>query len=169
MATLKVTNLSRVKTNVRKQITKSLRDESFRRGVGEIVTDQIQNEKIPVSSKATRAWRKYLEKGNKPLDPNYDPDFINITFTGEQLKDLRQNVKARLGNTRAEFVIEHSNKKHKKYKKPNGKVTQGSVKTYKQISQFIIAKGYNYLRFSRKSKERVTEFIKERLFEILSR
>ena len=65
MAKVKITNLSQLGNNLRKQVTKTLRDESFRRGVGEIVVDQIQKEPIPVSSKATKEWRKYLEKGNK--------------------------------------------------------------------------------------------------------
>jgi len=169
MAKVKVTNLSQLGTELRKKVTKSLRDESFRKGIGEIIVDQIQDEPVPVTSKATKAWREYLEKGNKPLSPKYDPENINITFTGEQLNDLKSNVKTRVGSTRAEFVIEHSTKLHSKYRKPNGKPVIGSRKTYKQISEFIIAKGYNYLRFSRKSKDRVAEFIQERLFELLSK
>lgn len=166
MAKLKVKNLSKVQISIRKEITKALRDKDIRDGVGAIVVDQIQKEPIPVSSKVTLAWRKYLEKGNQ-VAKQYKRNFINITFTGELLADLKNNVKASFTAGKAEYVIEQSDKKHKKYKKPNGKTVKGERKTYKEISEFVIDKGYNYLTFSSKSKKRVIEFIKKELFKRL--
>lgn len=168
MAKVKITNLSQLGNNLRKQVTKTLRDESFRRGVGEIIVDQIQKEPIPVSSKATKEWRKYLEKGNRTSN-RYNRNMINFTFTGEQLEDLRKNVKLSLNSGKAMFIIEQSDKLHSKYKKPDGKPVKGARRSYKEISDFIIAKGYNYMTFSRKSKDRVAKFIQERLFELLSK
>ena len=166
MAKLKIKNLRQVKTSIRKEITKGLRDKKIREGVGEIIVDQIQGEPVPVTSKVTTAWRKYLEKGNTPSS-RYSRSQINITFTGDLLKDLKNNVKARFGAGKAEYVIEQSNKKHKKYKTPDGKPIKGDRQSYKDISDFIIKRGYNYLTFSSQSKKRVIEFIRERLFKNL--
>lgn len=159
MAEMKIKNLSKIQTDLRRRITQSLRSKDIREGIGEIVVDQIQREKKPVTSKATLAWRKYLEQANK-VSKNYSRNSINITFTGELLNDLRKNVKAKFSVGKSSFVIEHSKKKHKKYKKPDGKKTKGLVKTYKQIQGFLEAKGYEYLTFSRTSKKRVIKFVR---------
>ena len=168
MAKLKIKNLKQVQTSIRKEITKGLRDKEIREGVGEIVVDQIQSEPTPVSSKATIAWRKYLEQSNS-TSSRYRRSQINITFTGELLEDLKNNVKARFGSGKAEYVIEQSNKKHRKYKTPSGRPVKGQRQSYKDISDFIIAKGYNYLTFSSQSKKRVIEFIRIRLFKNLGK
>lgn len=164
MAVIRIKNLKQVQTAIRKEITKGLRAPEIRNGVGEIVVDQIQKEPIPVRSKATIAWRKYLEKGNK-TSSRYSRGRINITFTGELLNDLKNNVKARFGAGKAEFVISQSKKKHKKYKKPDGKPVKGVAQSYEAIGDFLAAKGYNYLTFSSKSKKRVIQFIREKLFK----
>jgi hypothetical protein len=166
MAKLKIKNLNQVQTSIRKQITKAARSPEIRKGVGEIIVDQIQKEPVPVTSKVTLAWRKYLEKANK-TDSAYKRGSINITFTGELLADLKKNIKARIGAGKIEYVVEHSDKNHKKYKKPNGKLSKGAIKTYKDISELIIAKGYNYLTFSSKSKKRVLKFIQANIFRKL--
>ena len=168
MAKLRIKNLRQVQTAIRKEITKGLRDPEIRKGVGEIVVEEIQANPVPVTSKVTKAWRKYLEQGNK-TDSKYRRSQINITFTGELLEDLKNNVKARFGGGKAEYVIEQSNKKHRKYKSPSGKPLKGARQSYKNISEFIIKKGYNYLTFSSKSKKRVINFIRERLFKNLGK
>lgn len=166
MAKLRVKNLNKVRTNIRKRVTKALRDKSIREGVGEIVVDQIQKEPVPVTSEATKSWRKYLEKNN-PTSIRYNRRFINITFTGELLKDLMKNVKAKFSKGSVEYVIEHSDKKHKKYKKPNGRPLKGTRKSYSEISDFIIDKGYDYLTFSEKSKTRVIRFIRDKVGKLI--
>jgi hypothetical protein len=115
MAKIKVKNLNKVQSSLRKKIRKALRSPNIREGVGEIVVDQIQDDSVPVQSEATIAWRKYYEKANE-TSPRYNRSKINFTFTGDLLKDLMKNVKARFDLNRAEFIIEQSNKKHKKYK-----------------------------------------------------
>lgn len=162
MANLKVKNLNRIKLSIRKDIIKTLRSESVRTGIGEIVVSEIQKERVVVKSKATKIWRRYLEQKNM-TSKKYDINFINITFTGALLKDLANNVRAKFSRRNAIFVIEPSNKKHRKYRKPNGKLVKGTAKTFKQVSDFVIAKGYEYLDFSDTSKNRVLKFIKKEI------
>ena len=166
MAKLKITNLSRVKTDIRKKMTKALRNPDIRDGVGEIVVDQIQKERKPVTSAATKAWRKYLERGNKTSN-RYNSNYINMTFTGDLLKDLKDNIKARFVRGEVEYVIEQSDKKHKKYKKPDGKPVTGQSKSFKQISEYLNKNGHEYLIFSNKSKKRVIEYIRDKVFNMI--
>lgn len=168
MAKLKITNLKQVQTKIRQDLTKILRSKEVRQTVGEIVVSQIQEEITPVTSEKTIAMRKYYEKKNK-TSAKYMREFINITFTGELLNDLMKNVKARFTGGNSDYVIEHSDKTHKKYKKPNGKTTGGSPKKYKEIQGYLEKLGYDYLKFSDKSKERVIEFIKKSLFDGIKR
>lgn len=162
MAKLTVTNLKNVQSQVRKKITLALRNPDIRKGVGEIIVDQIKKEPVPVTSNATIAWRKYWEKANQ-TDQAYNRRNINITFTGELLMDLMKNVKAKFNRGSVSYIIEQSNKKHKKYKKPNGKPSRSAALTYKEIGAEIEKKGYEYLTFSEKSKTRVLGFIKKTL------
>lgn len=168
MAKLKVKNLKSVQSSIRKEITKALRSKEIRQGVGEIVVEDIQENTIAVSSSATIAWRKYYEKANK-LSPKYTRRNINFTFTGDLLKDLMNNVKAKFGGGKAEFILEQSNKKHKKYKKPNGKTSKGRALSHKEIQENIykISTKYHYLKFTKKAKDGVLKFIREELFKRL--
>jgi len=175
MAKLRVKNLSKVRTDIRKRITKALRDKSIREGVGEIIVDDIQNNPVNTASQATQAWRKYYEPANKPLDPKYDIKDINFTFTGRLMKDLRENVKAQFNKGSVEYVLEHSNKKHPKYKKPKRKTRRKtSAKpaksfTYKQLYEQIksLNFSYDYLIFSNEAKRDVINFIKLKIRKLL--
>jgi hypothetical protein len=193
MAKIKVTGVSKVQSALRKQITKILRDKETRQGVGEIVVNDIRDTDFGDASKFTKEMREYLEPHNKPLHPKYDPDKIKITFTGELLEDLQNNVRARTTNKSAEYVIEHSNKTHKPYKQPKGKAkkfkdkkfkdTRFDPKTgkfkqtnkqvrvpYKFISTQLIKRlGYNYLKFSSKTEDKLIKFVRKQIFDKLSK
>lgn len=168
MAKLKIVNLKKVQTRLRLKITKQLRSKEIRKGIAEIVVEDIQD-KTYTASDATQSWRKYLEKGNE-TDPKYSRSKINITFTGELLGDLIKNVRAKFGGGKSEYIIEHSTGKggkHKKYKKPNGKAPKGKAKTYKKISGYVQGLGYDYLKFSDKTQSKVIKFIRDRVFKNL--
>lgn len=167
MAILRVKNLRSIKSQLRKRITKALRDKKIRSGVAKIVVRNIRKETIPVKSKATIAWRKYYEKANK-THGSYNRKKINFTFTGDLLNDLISNVKAKFSKGKALFVLEQSKKKHKKYKKPDGKTSKSRALTHAEISDIIIHKlGYKYMTFSKKSENEVLAFIKKELFKRL--
>lgn len=168
MTKLRITNLKQVQTSIRKEIIKVLRDESIRDNVGKIVVDEIRDEKFPVTSQVTKKWREYLEKGNKTHE-KYNRNYINLTFTGELLNDLRGNIKARFTKGKAEYIIEHSNKKHNKYKKPSGKPLKGTKQSYKKIGEYLFLLGYPYLIFSNKSEKKVLKYIKEAILKRLTR
>ena len=166
MTQIKLKNLNKIQTQIRKKIIKAARSPDIRQGVADEVVDQIRKEPVPVTKEATIAWRKYLEQRN-PTHPDYKLRFINITFTGELLDDLKKSVLTQFSGSKISWVFEHSNRFHKKYKKPNGRTVKGKRKTHKQISEFVIAKGYKYLNFSDKSKSRVLKFVKDNIFRKL--
>ena len=167
MAKLKIKNLKQVKSNIRKSIIRAARSKEIKQGVADTVVDQIRKEAINVRSSATKAWRKYLERGNQ-THPDYDRDKINVTFTGEQLDDLKKNPLIDTTDGKIEYTIQHSKKgKHKKYKKPNGRLVKGSAKTYEEIRGYLKKLGYDYLTFSSKSKKRVIKFIRDNIFKNL--
>jgi hypothetical protein len=168
MAKLKVLNVKKVESQIRQDIRKILRDKEVRDGVGKIVVDGIRDTNFADAGKATKAWRKYLEEKN-PTHEKYSIEKINITFTGELLNDLIKNVKAAFTGSNSEYVIEHSEKLHKKYKKPNGKPTKGKAQKYKAIQKFIEKLGYEYMVFSDKSKDNVLEFIRKQIEKGLKR
>ena len=169
MAKVKVNNLKNVTSNIRLKITKELRAPEFRKGIGDIVVEEIKETNLGTPSAATKAWRKYLEEGNKK-DPKYEPDKIKALFTGELLEDLRNNVRLSSTKGAVEYIIEQTNKLHKKYKKPNGKPTKGKRQTFKQIQGFLEDLGYKYITNAKNSEEmtkKILKFIRKELFERL--
>lgn len=157
MAKLKVKNLKQVTSSVRKFITKELRSKEIRQGVGEIVVKSIRAQMFGVPAKSTKKWRERYDSLNT-THPTYKRSKINITFTGELLEDLQKNVRANATSGRFVYVIEHSDKLHKKYNGVSGKI--GSRSKYSDISDGIINKwGYNYLKFDDKTLAKVISFI----------
>jgi hypothetical protein len=162
MAKLKILNLKQVQTSLRKQITKELRSKEIRTGVAEIVVNEIQDGDFGSPSEPYRDWRSMNDGINK-TDPKYNRNKINITFTGELLRDLIKNIKAKFSSGNATFILEHSDKKHKPYKTKAGKTKQSS---YKDISKGV-QKYYPYLKFSSKTQSKVIKFIRDKVFKNL--
>jgi len=190
MAKLKILNLKKVQTSLRKQITKELRSKEIRTGVAEIIVSDIKDSNLGTPAKFTKEMREYLEQFNK-TDPKYRRGKISANFTGELLQDLISNVKAKFGNGLATFVLEHSDKDHSPYKQGKGKSKFSKKKTFKEtrfdkksgsfkqvnkavkvpysfISTMIIKKhGYDYLKFSDKTQSKVIKFIRDKVFKNL--
>lgn len=166
MAKLKVKNLKQVQSKIRKSIIKAARSPEIKQGVADTVVDQIRKESTAVKSPATKAWRKYFEKKNR-THPSYNRDEINITFTGEQLDDLKKKPLVDTTGGKIEYTIQHTGGKHKKYKKPNGRLTKGTAKKYEEIRGYLKKIGYDYLTFSSKNKKRVIKFIRDNIFKNL--
>lgn len=165
MAKLKIKNLKGIQSKIKKAIIKAARSPEIKQGVADTVVDQIRKESSAASA-ATIAWRKYLEKGNQ-THPDYRQPKINITFTGEQLDDLKKKPLVDTTGGKIEYTIQHTGGKHKKYRKPNGKPAKGSAKKYTEIQGYLKKLGYDYLTFSGKSKKRVIEFIRKNIFKNL--
>ena len=166
MAKVKVGNLKKIKSQLRKEIIKGLRDKEVRREIGNFIAEGIKdNFNEPVTSKKTLAFRKYYERANT-TDPKYNRLKINITFTGELLKDLMNNVKFKSTAGKASYEIGHSDKQHKLYKKPKGvkkrKKTKGKRErsTYKEIQGYIEKNGYDYLDISEDLGRELVKFIR---------
>jgi hypothetical protein len=161
MANVKVKGLKRVKSNIRKFITRSLRDPVVRKGVGKIVVDNIRAKNFGPPAKTTKKWRERYD-GLNATHPTYARNKINITFTGELLNDLQNNVKSKSTGGQFNYIFEQSNKLHKKYNGVSGKI--GSRSKYSEISDGIINKwGYDYLKIDDKTLTKVIKFIQTKV------
>jgi hypothetical protein len=109
------------------------------------------------------AWRKIYDKLNI-TDPAYSRGKINITFTGELLKDLIRDVRAI--TTKRQFEVAHSDKKHKPYKGKNGKI--GGSPPYKTIQKRLQGLGYDYLTISKAALNKIQTAVQKKLLEILT-
>ena len=183
MAVVKIRNLSQLRKNLNAKfkivINKTLRSKNLRDQVGKVVAqdirDNFENGTSVLASPITQAFREFLEQYNS-THPDYRRRKINITFTGELLNDLASNVKADTINLG--FIIEHSNKKHSTYKsggtfaKKTVKVTSLKTKkttdreqklTHRQISDHVIARGYDYLKVSDKGKKEILKLVQKEI------
>jgi hypothetical protein len=170
-------------------INKTLRDKSLRLKVGKIVEQDIRDNFSESASPFTQAMREYLEQFNT-THPDYRRSKINITFTGDLLEDLASNVKA--DTVRLAFIVDHSNKKHKRYKQPSD-VTKGkkiqvtSLRsrktrdvrdsfakapqlTHKQISNHLINDlKYDYLNVTKGAESEILLLIKKTIMDNIKR
>jgi len=161
MAKVKVTGLKKVRSDIRKFITKELRQKELRAEVGDIVVQSIRATKYGTPAASTKKWRKRYDKLNKTHD-TYRQNNINVTFTGELLNDLAGNVKAKSTGGQFVYVVEHSSKLHKKYNGVSGKI--GKRVKYSTISDGIINKhGYDYLNISKGTLKKVVSHINRTL------
>lgn len=162
MARIKVTGIDQVSSRIKKEINKAVRDEETRLEIGEIITNDIKNTSFGEPSKKTKEWRDRYDKYNR-TDPLYNKNEIKITYTGELLQDLKENVRVDTTQGEVKFTIQHTERLHKKYNKKNGKIGKSRSK-YTDISDGLINKlGYNYLKFSDNALNKVIEFIKDKI------
>tara|TARA_R110002096_G_scaffold34017_4_gene97576 strand:- start:2157 stop:2663 length:507 start_codon:yes stop_codon:yes gene_type:complete len=168
MAKVRITNLKQLNSSLRKKILLAVQDKKVTKSVGETIVTDIQKNKTSASA-ATQKTRKYLEKGNK-TDKAYSRSKINVTFTGELLKDLIKNIRGNFTGAKAVYTIEHTeNGKHKKYKTPKGKLIGKTTKTYDEIQGYLKDMGYDYLVFSEKAKKEVIKLIRNKILKKLGK
>ena len=162
--TLNKSSLKKVNASIRREITKSLRDKEFRKVIGEEVVKDIKKNYVGSAADSTYKWRKRYDKFNQ-TDKAYRRPSINFTFTGELLQDLINNV--RLNATKGiEFIIENSNKLHKKYKKAQG--TIGKKRSpYSEIAKGLRGHGYTYPDISKEARASITNKIREKILKRL--
>lgn len=159
MAKVKILNIDKVSTSLKKEIKLAARSEDLRQSIGETVVKDIKKKNFGTPQESTIKWRKKNEKFNQ-TDPSYGRSRINITFTGELLEDLKNNVRTDTTGGEIKFEIGHSSKLHKKYNKQGGKAG-GKRSTYQEISSGIIDKwGHNYLKFSDKTLRKVLKLVR---------
>ncbi len=186
MAKIKIRNINqlanRFKINTRVAILKTLRDKRLRDKAGRIIEQDIRDNFNEIPSQATKEFREFFEQFNQ-THPDYRRGKINITFTGELLRDLATNVK--LQSQELALVFEHSNKKHKQLKsgaRDRGRriqVTSLSTrntrdvrdtfattpkKTHKEISGYIQDLGYDYIQLSSGGQSKIVDLLREAIF-----
>jgi len=139
-------------------VNQTLRDKKLQTSLGNIVKKEIQDTTFAAANPVTQIIRKHLEKYNKTA-ANYDRSIINITFTGELLKDLVNSVIT--DTTKGEFIFKHSNKKHKRYKGASGPI--GKPLSFKKISKDVQDRGYDYLKITPEMEKQLIKKIKSSL------
>ena len=168
MATIKLKNLKNVQRDVafklKVKIRQLLRSNQVRNVVGAMVIKDIKdNITFGAPEKSTLRWRERYDPLNT-TDPAYSRTKLNAVFTGELLNDLATNVKA--DTISSSFVIEHSNKKHKKYQGVTKKI--GSRSSYSDISKGLIEDlRYDYLKISKQGRTKITAYIKSELLKLI--
>ena len=169
MARARVKNRAQIERSIKLKLRKALRDKDLRVGIGDIVVDGIKDNKLGTAKRSTQESRRYLEQYNN-TDPKYKRTNINATFTGELLNDLLKNVKSRFTGKAVQFIIEHSNKLHKRYKTNPSSKRRGKKSprnSYSDVSKHVQDKGYEYLQIKPGTSKKVVSFIKERLKKLL--
>jgi hypothetical protein len=177
---------SRVEAKLKIAINRALRDKNLRDTVGLIIEKDIRANYNKKASPVTESFREFFEQFNE-THPDYRRSKINITFTGELLRDLAKNVKADTVNLA--LVIEHSEKKHKPYasgekrKRGKKKISVTSLKsrkerevgaafseqklTNKEISEFVLKK-HDYMNVTREAEVEIVKEIKMVLFRYMA-
>lgn len=160
MAKIKVTGLNKIKSNIRKFVTKELRDKTLRNTIGRVVVEDIRKTTFRAAAPSTQKYRAYLEKYNK-THKTYNRTKINVTFTGELLNDLLKNVKFQSKRGVVSYIISQSTKLHKKYKgKKKGIGKKRS--SYADISDGLINKRkIPYLTLQDKTLSKVLKLIRK--------
>lgn len=168
MAKVKIKGIDRVeralKRSIKIETRKLFRDKELRQKIGEMVVDDIkENVDFGLASPATQRARRYLEQFNS-TDPKYDRRKIKALFTGQLIDDLGKNIKSDTNNL--QFVIEHSEKNRKKYKKKRG--TIGKTMTNQELSKILINDlGYDYILLSDKARSEITELVRDKLTKLI--
>jgi len=173
MAKVKVLNLDKIRSDIRKKITLALRDETIRTGIGEIVALDIKETKdFGTPAESTQKWRARYEKSNT-TDEYYQRNKLNAVFTGELIEDLKNNV--RLSSTKGDisYEIKQSDKFHKPYKSPSKKKKSSSKSNvtrpkYSDIQNWMINNyNYNYLKIEDFTIKKLVTFMRKALEKIL--
>lgn len=170
------------KRQLQARFRKAARDKDLREKIGQVVVNDIQSRNYRTLS-SKEPYFKFREKV-KNKDRKYKKRKINITLTGELLRDLVNNVKTSFETGKIAWVFEHSNKRHKAYqleieyttkrgkKKKKTRRTGGRVikysdlktkKTrskrvgpkYKDIQTGLESYGYNYLSITDKLRLKI--------------
>ena len=159
MAKVEVLNIREIELSLRKKITKAARDEEVRLGIGEIVVNDIKDMDFGRPAEKTIEWRDRYTRYNS-TDPKHQRNKINITFRGELLQDLQDNVRVETTSGGIKYELSHTERLHKKYNKKGGKIGK-TRSTYTDISDGIINKhGYNYLKFGDNTLDKMIKFIR---------
>jgi hypothetical protein len=173
MAKVKVLNLEKIRSDIRKKIALGLRDEEIRKGIGEIIVQDIKETKdFGTPAESTIKWRERYEKSNT-TDEFYNRNKLNATFTGELLEDLKNNVRLNSTKGAIAFEITQSSKFHKPYKSPSKKTKSRSKSNvtrpkYSDIQNWMINNyGYNYLKIEDFTVRKLVAFIRNTLEKIL--
>lgn len=168
MAKIKIKNAKQsaiqLRTKLRIAITKLLQSKDLRNKIGKIISEDIKARDFGEPSDRTYKWRQRYDKLNK-TDPSYSRGKINVTFTGELLKDLASNVIA--DTTKKQFIVANSDNLHKKYQGVTKKLGKKRAK-FSEIAEGLIKKmGYDYLSFNKETQNKITRLLQQELNKIL--
>jgi len=184
MATVEIKGIKeltkRFKLGAKIAISKTLRSKDLRNSIGNVVENDIRKNFNEKASSVTQSFREYFEQFNS-THPDYKRSKINITFTGDLLRDLATNVKFNV--PKGLLVIAHSDKKHKRLNDPaktfSSKTAEvSSLKTkkvrkvtiaasHKDISKAIQKRGFDYIKITPDAERQIIVLIQKTLLNNL--
>jgi len=163
---IRLKNLNDIHKVIEKRVVDTMRSKHTQKSVTDIFIEGIRDRKFKASNELRRHRKNYLELGNK-THKKYERPTINITFTGEQLDDLRRGSNLKISKQSAQYTIKHTKGLHKKYKTPKGKSEKGKPVPYKTISKRMEELSYGYLKIPHEKV--VKKMIKYLKREIMNR
>ena len=141
MAKVNFKGIQKVQSTIRKEIVKELRKKETRQEFGALVIRGIKDTTLGAPKDSTLKWRERYDRLNN-TDKSYQRNKINLTFTGDLLEDLKNNIRVNATGKQVAFEIENSNKKHRKYQGVTKKI--GSRSAYSKIQEGLNNMGYRY-------------------------
>lgn len=161
MAEVKIKGLDKLEIKLKKQVNKGmrrlLRSKAARETVAQTAKDEIRKNVFGVAAASTQETRARLEETNK-THPSYNRAAINVTFTGEQIDDLRANLLT--GSNALGYKIEHGSGKHKQYKNSKGK-NIGKKIEYRTLQKHLKTKGYDYTILTADNRRKIGSKLKK--------
>jgi hypothetical protein len=156
--------LRKIPSKIRQVITKEMRSPEVRKELGEIVGESIKDDPQGIPAPSTLKWRERYDPINN-TDKKYLRTRINFAFTGELIADLKKNVRLSIERSIISFVFANSDKRHKKYQGVTKKI--GSNSKYSEIEQGLRDMGYDYPRINEESKQKSTEYLRDKIRKVL--
>lgn len=167
MAKVTVTGLDKVRRQVGKnvniQLNKVLREKELREGLAQDVIDYWRKNPFGTAAKATIDNRIYLEKYNK-THPSYATPLINVTFSGQQLDDLKRGTTA--SPTKGIIEIKNTARVRTRYSGANGKV--GKSLKFDKLYSHLSGMGYDYLNLPKVVLDKLSKRIQDRLLRLFN-
>lgn len=165
MATVRVTGLKGIQSRLRKAITRVLRSKSLRMKLGELVTESIKKKTFRRVS-SSEPYYKFRSNITNKKDGAFNNSKINITITGDLLKDIAKNVRVNTTAGKVVYEIQASDKLHKPYRLKTGRST-------KRVPFSTIQEGieryYDFLNFDDKTIRSLIKLVQKELNKELSK
>jgi hypothetical protein len=163
--TIKKDSINRISKEYRKKVINTLRADDLRQDIAtSISTSLLDKPKDFGSAKEPyKSYRAKLSKKNTTAK-NFNKNRIKALFTGELFEDLadKRAVRNKATSKGIEYEIQHTSRKHKKYKGTKGKRSK-----YRDISAGLYKLGYQYFNFTKSLEKKIIKIVNKKIRKAL--